>query len=96
MALWRHVKVKDVIGIGILSGLIFISSLAVIYNKHLSRQLFTKLQSLQLEVEAIQVEWSQLLLEQGTWASDGRVERLARERLHMTLPEPNEVVVIKE
>ncbi len=70
------------------------SAIAVVYNKHQSRQLFTKLQTLQQEVEALQVEWGQLLLEQGTWSSDARVERIARERLQMALPEPNAVVVI--
>lgn len=83
-------------GILLLSGLVFISALSVVYHKHQSRQLFTKLQSLQQEIDALQVEWSQLLLEQGTWAADARVERLARDRLQMTLPEPNEVLVITE
>ncbi|MBN9288480.1 MAG: cell division protein FtsL [Gammaproteobacteria bacterium 39-13] len=76
--------------------MVFISALGVVYNKHLSRQLFTKLQVIQQEIESLQVEWGQLLLEQGTWASDARVERVAREHLHMMLPEPNEVVVIME
>ncbi len=84
------------LGIGLLGFMVFISALGVVYNKHLSRQLFTKLQVIQQEIESLQVEWGQLLLEQGTWASDARVERVAREHLHMMLPEPNEVVVIME
>jgi cell division protein FtsL len=91
----RRINV-EVLGIALLSGMIFLSSLSVVYNQHASRQLFTKLQSLQLEIESLQVEWSQLLLEQGTWSSDARVERMAREHLRMVLPEPNEVVVIME
>jgi len=55
-----------------------------------------KLQHLQQETESLQVEWSQLLLEQGTWGSDVRVEKLARIRLHMVLPEPNEVAILQE
>lgn len=84
-----------VIGVAFLSSMVFFSALGVVYNKHHSRQLFTKLQSLQQEIESLQVEWSQLLLEQGTWAADARVERVGREHLKMMLPEPNEVVVIK-
>ncbi|MBI2791706.1 MAG: cell division protein FtsL [Gammaproteobacteria bacterium] len=76
--------------------MVFISAIGVVYNKHQSRQLFAQLQRLQHEVESLQVEWGQLLLEQGTWSSDARVERIARERLHMKLPEPNEVMVISE
>ncbi len=85
-----------ILGIIILSVMVFISAIGVVYNKHQSRQLFAQLQRLQHEVESLQVEWGQLLLEQGTWSSDARVERIARERLHMKLPEPNEVMVISE
>ncbi|MFI4937758.1 MAG: cell division protein FtsL [Candidatus Berkiellales bacterium] len=81
-------------GVGLLSSFVFFSAMSVIYHKHASRQLFMRLQQLQQEVESLQVEWSQLLLEQGTWGTGARVERIARERLQMTLPEPNEVVVI--
>jgi len=79
-----------------ISGLIFFSAISVVYYKHLSRQLFAQLQRLQAEQEALQIEWSQLLLEQGTWGSDARVERLATERLKMIIPKPKDVVVIKE
>ena len=72
------------LGIGL-----FLTALLVIYEKHQSRQLFTQLQSLQLESEFLQEEWSQLLLEQGTWASDARIEKLARTQIQMILPEPS-------
>lgn len=102
--LMRRLKIKPhqnpswvgALGIGLLGFTVFISALGVVYNKHQSRQLFTKLQGLQQEIESLQVEWGQLLLEQGTWASDARVERVAREHLRMMLPEPNEVMVIME
>lgn len=84
------------LAVAFLSGLVFASAIGVVYYKHQSRQLFTKLQNLQQDIESLQVEWSQLLLEQGTWAADARVEHVARERLQMHLPEPSEVVVIKE
>ncbi len=79
-----------------LSVLVFMSAIAVVYHKHQSRLLFTKLQTLNQEIEALQVEWGQLLLEQGTWSADARVERLAREQLQMVVPEPSSVVVIQE
>lgn len=88
--------VMKIITLGILSLSVFLSALGVVYNKHLSRQLFTKLQYLQQDIEALQLEWSQLLLEQGTWASEARVDRLSRDHLRMILPEANEVMVIKE
>lgn len=91
-----HERFMKVIGLGLLCLLLFLSAMSVVYHKHLSRQLFTKLQNLQQEIDFLQVEWSQLLLEQGTWGADARVERLAREHLQMVLPEPNEVVVIED
>lgn len=90
------IRWSSVTGVGLLTLIVFSSAIGVIYNKHLSRQLFTQLQSLQQEVDSLQVEWSQLLIEQGTWASDARVEKVAREHLQMVLPEPNEVVVITQ
>lgn len=93
MLQWRWI---EILGTLLLSGLLFISAIGVVYQKHQSRQLFTKLQYLQQEIESLQVEWSQLLLEQGTWAADSRVVRHGKESLKMTLPEPNEVVVITE
>lgn len=70
------------------------SALAVIYVKHQTRQYFASLQGLQRTAEDLHVEWSQLLVEQGTWASDARVESMARQHLHMVLPKPQEVMVI--
>lgn len=81
---------------GLLGTFLFFSALCVVYKKHESRQLFIKLQTLQREVESLQEEWSQLLLEQGMWAADARVERLASTQLQMVLPEPNQVVVLSE
>jgi cell division protein FtsL len=75
---------------------LFTSSLLVVYEKHQNRQLFTQLQSLQHETEFLQEEWSRLLLEQGTWASDARIEKLARTQLQMVLPEANKVVILCE
>lgn len=91
-----RVEWVKLLSIAFLSAMVFASAMGVVFCKHKSRQLFTKLQNLQQDIESLQVEWSQLLLEQGTWAADARVEHVARERLQMHLPEPREVVVIKE
>jgi len=81
-------------GGGLLASLVFVCALLVIYQKHLCRQLFMELQKQEQEIESLQVEWSQLLLEQGTWSADARLERIARKHMQMVLPEPNEVIVI--
>lgn len=70
------------------------SAVAVVYAKYQSRTLFTELQGLKRAQDRMDVEWGQLQLEQSTWAAHGRVESIARKRLGMVLPEPQQVVVI--
>ena len=71
------------------------SSVGVVYAKYSSRKLFVELEQLRGERDAIDVEWGRLQLEQSTWATNGRVERIARKRLQMHTPTAAEVVVIR-
>ncbi len=57
----------------------------VVYSKHSVRKAFVELQGLQEQFDELQVEWRRLQLEQSTWATHSRVERLAREKLDMHL-----------
>jgi cell division protein FtsL len=71
------------------------SGIAVIYIKHENRKLFMELQALYKARDQLDDEWGRLLLEQSTLVGQGRVERLARERLEMVMPGPAQVVIIK-
>lgn len=82
-------------GISLLFFFVLISAIGVIYCKHLDRRLHIDLQGLQQTRDELHVEWSRLLLEQGTLASDVRVEQVAREQLGMIVPKPEEMVVMK-
>ena len=82
------------LGFSILACLVLSSALAVVYTKHRNQSLHIQLQHLQNTRDALHVEWTQLLLEQGTLATDVRVERIAREQLGMVIPSPNQTVVI--
>lgn len=68
-------------------------ALGVIYTKQTRRLLHAKLQSLYATRDKLQVEWSKLLLEQGTWQADARVEKIAREQLGMVVPDKTEVII---
>jgi cell division protein FtsL len=57
--------------------------------------LFVEVQRLEQELEAYEVEWGQLQLEQNTWAEHSRIERLARSRLEMVLPQRQSILYIK-
>ncbi|MBW9276050.1 MAG: cell division protein FtsL [Candidatus Thiodiazotropha sp. (ex. Lucinisca nassula)] len=71
------------------------SAIAVVYSKYLSRKHFVVLQELQAERERIGIEWGRLQLEESTLATHSEVEKRARDRLKMHLPQFNEVVVIR-
>ncbi len=75
--------------------LVLLSALAVVYSKHQSRKLFVELNSLQKTRDAMEVEWGQLQLEQSTWATSGRIEKLARQRLQMTQMEYEKIIIVK-
>nr|VFJ91458.1 MAG: cell division protein FtsL [Candidatus Kentron sp. H]VFJ91925.1 MAG: cell division protein FtsL [Candidatus Kentron sp. H]VFJ99772.1 MAG: cell division protein FtsL [Candidatus Kentron sp. H] len=73
---------------------ILASAVGVIYIKHLNRTLFIELQQLEQERDAMDVEWGKLALEQSTWATHDRIERVAREQLHLTVPNLDAVVLV--
>ena len=78
----------------ILIVLVLASALALVSAQHQSRKLFIELERLQTRERALEVEWGQLQLEQSTWAAHSRVEKVARERLHLVTPDPHHVLVL--
>jgi len=80
--------------IGILAVAVLGSAMGVVYAQHQTRRLFVELRGLENAHNKMEVEWGQLQLEQSTWATHGRIEKMARKKLGMRIPEPGEVVVI--
>lgn len=78
----------------VLVALVVGSAVGVIYSKHKSRRLFIELQDLQQQRDQLNTEWGRLQLEQGAWATHGRIERIARERLEMRMPSQSDVVIL--
>jgi len=74
---------------------VLLTSVSVVYAKYVSRKDFVKLQAIRAQVDSINVDWGRLQLEQSTWATHGRVEKIARKKLKMRLPSTDEVVVVK-
>jgi len=72
------------------------SAILLVYSKHQSRKLFVDLQQLKHEVDALNTEWSQLQLEQSAWSGHGRIERVARKRLTMVVPDSSDVVFVRQ
>lgn len=84
------------VAIGVLILATMASAVAVIYSKHESRKLFVELQKLHKQVDEINIEWGRLQLEQSAWSSHGRIEKIARKKLHMKLPKADEIIYIRQ
>jgi cell division protein FtsL len=70
-------------------------ALMVIDLRHRNRLLFAELQTVTHERDELNIEWGQLLLEQGAWSEQRRVEDTARVRLGMALPSAEQTVVVR-
>jgi cell division protein FtsL len=72
-----------------------ICAMAVVASQHKARKLYVELQKEQATAKQLEVEWGQLQLEQGTWATHARVERIATRELNMRLPVAGRVEVVQ-
>lgn len=81
--------------LSVLTLLVLVSALAVVFSKHQNRKLYAKLTALQKQNDAMEVEWGRLQLEQSTWATHGRIEKIARQRLGMRNVDYDKVIIVK-
>lgn len=61
-------------------------AIGVVTSQHRARTLYTELQNEQDRTRQLDVEWGQLQLEQSTWATHARIEKIAVEELQMQAP----------
>ncbi|NIO85636.1 MAG: cell division protein FtsL [Candidatus Aminicenantes bacterium] len=80
----------------LLTIMVFISAVEVVYARHQTRKLFVDIQELGKEKNVLDEEWGRLQLEQSTWATDDRIESMARSELNMKPPEMKEIILIKQ
>jgi cell division protein FtsL len=79
----------------VLAAAVLVSAVAVVYARHESRRLFIELQRLYEDRDDLNVDWGRLQIERSTWASPGRVEQSAGDKLDMRVPEPAGVVIVE-
>ncbi|CBL44249.1 Cell division protein [gamma proteobacterium HdN1] len=96
MSVFRPVSVgREILYLLVVPALLVVcSALGVIYSSFMTRQLVTEFQQLHEQRNAFQDEWGQLLLEQSTLGAFSRVEQLARKDLKMSVPSPEQTVMI--
>lgn len=79
-----------------LFGLLVLSAFTIIHSTHTCRALYSQLQSLESEQWYLQEDYGRLLLEQSTWASHHRVEKVARRELGMQAPDLSKFQVVSQ
>ncbi len=72
-----------------------LSAMALVYTKHESRKLFVELEGLTHERDELNIEWGQLQIEQSTWATHARIERVATDDLSLVRPANTDIYVIE-
>ena len=72
-----------------------VSAMALVYTKHESRKLFVELEGLTHQRDELNIEWGQLQIEQSTWATHARIEKVAADDLSLVRPEATEIYVIE-
>ena len=85
----RHLRIA-----ALLLFLVTLSALAVVHTSFKNRQLFIELQALQAKATQQQVNLGRLLIEESTWSSLAAIEHAASAQLSMTVPRPDQLVIV--
>ena len=88
-------QLAEIAAVLLLAAAVTASGVWVTDATHRSRQLFVELEELNQEQDRLQIDWGRLQIEQSTWATHPRIESLARERLHLTNPSDEQLVVVE-
>ena len=83
-----------IISVGVLLIAVLVSAIEVVLAQHEARKNFVEIQQLKQQRDSLNEEWGKLQLEQSTWATDDRVEDLARTELKMKEADANSIVLI--
>ena len=86
---------QRVLVVAILAAAVLASAVGAVYARHEARRLFIELQRLNAVRDDLKVDWGRLQIERSTWASLGRVEQIADEKLDMRAPDPAQVVIVE-
>ncbi len=79
----------------ILFVLVFISAFANIYLADYNRRLMIAEQKLEANQDELLTLHGQLILEQSTWSTQGRVADIAQNKLNMIMPNPQNIKLIR-
>lgn len=78
----------------LLAAVLTACALALVTSQHEARKLYVELQKEQEFARELEIEWGRLQLEQSTWATHARIERLAVQALGMRQPPASRIQVV--
>ena len=78
----------------ILLALVMLCAMGVVTSQHRARKYFNDLEVGQAAAKKLDEEFTQLQLEQSTWATHKRLEAVAAKELGMRLPDAASTVVV--
>ena len=78
----------------LLLALVVMSSLALIASQHQARKLYSELQMEQAAAKRFEEEMGRLQIEQSSWSTPTRIEKIARERLGMRVPDTDHTRIL--
>jgi cell division protein FtsL len=70
------------------------SAAAAVYTKYRARELFVELERLSSARDELDADWGRLQLEASAWSTYAFVERVASERLHMSIPDSRDIEIV--
>jgi len=73
---------------------VLLSAFSLIYVKDMNRRLMSDLQTAQVQYAALHSHWSQLLVKEGSLASQAHVAKVATTKMQMVMPKPRDIKMI--
>ena len=71
------------------------SGVGAVYCRYRARALFIHLEQLSRQRDNLDIQWGQLQLEESAWSTHALVESVAQTKLHMKMPPPQDIVVVR-
>ena len=75
--------------------IVLLLALSLVYTRVTTRSLYLQLQSEQQFRDDFNVEWGRLLLQEARYAEPRYIEKVARQKLGMVFPAPENISVIR-
>jgi cell division protein FtsL len=88
-------QLLEIAGVLVLAACVVASGIWIVGVEHRSRELFVEAEELNRELDRLQTDWGRLQIEQGTYATHSRIEALVRQRLQLTVPSGDQLVVVE-